>query len=372
MRRRPDGKGPHADPPAEATALAALLQGRASVARVVDDVATLAVAPRDRHQPHRLRQARGFVTRSLTDAGWRVSPTPFERRWVVGVDDSGAHAGFLRRLRLFRRLYGINLVADLPGAPPGRRVLLVAHLDSVPRSPGADDNASGVAALLEAARLLATLPEPPAVTLAVVDLEELGKVGSGALARDRAFRQRLDLVVCLESVGTFTDVPGTQRMGGLALVFRDLARQVAAVAHRGNFLLAVCRSSSARAARTVAVAAAALDGPLPVFEARDPRPDGWPGRLMTWLLPLLAHLDRSDHAPFWSRGVPAIMLTTTASFRNRHYHLEGDVPDNVDCERVTRVAVAVAAAAAVRFGLPDTGKLHRDRPGDPSPAAETP
>jgi Zn-dependent M28 family amino/carboxypeptidase len=103
-----------------------------------------------------------------------------ERRWVLGVSDAGGRSSNLRRLRVFRRLSGVNLLAELPGAPQGRRVLLIAHLDSVACGPGADDNASGAAALIESARLLATLPEVPPITLAVLDMEELGKVGSGA------------------------------------------------------------------------------------------------------------------------------------------------------------------------------------------------
>jgi acetylornithine deacetylase/succinyl-diaminopimelate desuccinylase-like protein len=326
------------------------LEKSADAGRVAADIATLAATPRGRHHPAEMARAQSYVTEQLTAARWRVRPVPFTLRWVLGVSDAGGRPSFLRRLRLFPRLSGTNLLADLPGSPTGRRVLVVAHLDSVACSPGADDNASGVAALLETARLLATLPEPPAVTFAVVDMEELAKVGSGALARDRAFRRSLDLVVCLESVGTFTDVPATQQMGGLGLIFRDLAEQVRAGQHRGDFLLAVCRRSSEAAAQALTTAGAGLARPLPVLHARDPRRDGWRGRLATWLLPLLAHLDRSDHAPFWSRGVPAMMLTTTASFRNQHYHLPGDRVETVDHARVTAVAVALATAVATGFG----------------------
>ncbi|WP_203833225.1 M28 family peptidase [Actinoplanes regularis] len=353
---RADSASNGADPSAErpmpdpADSLHRTMESAADPARVATDIATLAATPRGWHHPLEMQRAQTYVSEQLTAAGWRVSPKPFERRWVLGVSDAGGRPSFLSRLRLFPRLAGTNLLAELPGAPQGRRVLVVAHLDTVACSPGADDNASGVAALLETARLLATLDEPVAVTLAVVDMEERAKVGSGALARDRAFRRNLDLVLCLESVGTFTDVPHTQQMGGLGLIFRDLDRRVKAGRHRGDFLLAVCRKSSMEAADGLTAAGAALTDPLPVLHARDPRPDGWRGRLITWLLPLLAHLDRSDHAPFWSRGVPAVLLTTTASFRNPHYHLAGDEPDTVDHHRVTSVAIALADAIAARFG----------------------
>ena len=329
--------------------LVGLLEAQADVGRVRADVARLARSPRGRrHHPEEMVSAEKYVTGQLSRAGWRVTAAPFERRWVIGVSDSGGRLPIVRRLRLFRRLAGVNLLAELPGSPSSGWVLIVAHLDSVACGPGADDNASGVAALLECARLLAGLPDPPAVRLAVVDLEELGKIGSGALARDADYVRGLDAVICLESVGTFSSAPQTQRMGGLGLLFRDVARQVKANQKRGDFVLAIARRSTVPGARALASAAAALTAPLSVLVARDPRADGWRGRLVTWALPILANLDRSDHGPFWNRGIPALMLTTTAPFRNHHYHLAGDRPENVDHARVTALAVAVAATAATR------------------------
>jgi hypothetical protein len=327
--------------------LAARFEGEADVNRVIADVAALAASPRGRrHHPEAMTRAEEHVRASLSQAGWQVRDAPFEQRWAFGVSDAGGTRSILRRLRLFRRLHGVNLIADLPGRRADRCVLLVAHLDSVACSPGADDNASGVAALLECARLLGALADPPAVRLAVVDLEEVGKMGSRALARDAEFVRGLAAVVCLESVGVFRSEPHTQRLGGLGLLFRDLGRTVTANQHRGDFALVVCRRSSAALARACADAGAAQRQPLSVLSARDPRPDGWPGRLLTLLFPLLVNLDRSDHAPFWNRGIPAVMVTTTAPFRNRHYHQEGDRPDQVDYPRLTALAVAVAATAA--------------------------
>jgi Zn-dependent M28 family amino/carboxypeptidase len=330
------------------------------VDRVVADVAELARAPRDRRHPQERARARQYVTERLTEVGWQVAAVPFERRWVLGVSGAGGRHSILRRLRMFPRLTGVNLLADLPAAPgrpdprapSGRRLLLIAHLDSVTGSPGADDNASGVAALLECARLLATLPEPVPVRLAVVDLEELGKVGSTALAADREFVRGLSAVLCLESVGTFSSQPQTQQLGGLGLLFRGLARQVAANRNRGDFVLVVCRRSSLGLARALTAGGAGLVTPLSVLTARDPRADGLRGRLVTWGFPLLANLDRSDHAPFWNRRVPSLMLTTTAPFRNRHYHRPGDRPENVDHERLAALAAVVAAVAATHFPPP--------------------
>ena len=211
-------------------AVAAAVAGfgdRADVARVTADVAALAGSPRGSgHHPGEMAAAQEYVVTGLGQAGWRVRRAPFERRWVVGVSDAGGRQVLLRRV--FRRVSGVNLLAELPGARVGRGVLIVAHLDSVACSPGADDNASGVAALLECARLLAGLPQAPPVRLAVVDLEERACVGSRVLAGEREFVAGLELVVALEAVGTFLDAPGTQRLGGLGLIFPGLARQVRA------------------------------------------------------------------------------------------------------------------------------------------------
>ena len=240
-----------------AKASVAGFEDRADVARVTADVAALAGAPRGCHHPAEMAAALDYVEAGLQQAGWRVVRAPFERRWVVGVTDAGGRHVLPRRV--FRRASGINLLADpgagRDGAPgrdggPGGRggVLIVAHLDSVACSPGADDNASGVAALLECARLLAGLPQVPAVRLAVVDLEERACVGSRVLAGQRDLTESLDLVVALEAVGTFLDTPGTQQLGGLGLIFPRLARQVRARESRGDFVLAVHSGRSAASA----------------------------------------------------------------------------------------------------------------------------
>jgi hypothetical protein len=330
--------------------LAERLERGADAARVEADVATLAASPRGwRHHPEAMARAQDHVAERLRAAGWQVREVPFTARWIFGVSEAGGQPPLWRRLRLYRRLDGVNLLAELPGAgepADGKVTLVVAHLDSVASSPGADDNASGVAALLETARLLALLPDPPAVQLAVVDMEELAKVGSRMLARDRSFTRRLRTVICLESVGTFDDTPGSQRLGGVGLLFPAAARGIRADGLRGNFVLTVCRRSSRAVADALVRAGAGLATPLPLVVAQDPRPDGLTGQLLTGLLPPLLNLDRSDHAPFWARGVPALMLTATAPFRNRHYHTEGDRIGGVDHRRVTALAVALAVALA--------------------------
>jgi hypothetical protein len=314
-------------------------------------VRTLAESPRGRrHHPEGLRRAVEYIAAELKSYGWTTQETPFVLRWSIGVTEKGAVAPLWRRVRLYRRLEGVNLLARLPQqSPQARAVLLIAHVDSVEGSPGADDNASGVAAVLECARLLAAQPDPPVVRLAFVDMEELGKVGSRALARDRGFRQGLHHVVCLESVGTFSSRPGTQRVGVLKYVFPQAAADIAKNGNRGDFVLAICRRSSRRAA--VAISESAQE--LRILVGQEPRPDGWAGRLITQIARPLRNLDRSDHAPFWDRGVPSLMLTCTASFRSSRYHLPGDVAAEVDFARVAQLSTAVVRA--LRGGLGTSG-----------------
>ncbi|GLY29252.1 M28 family peptidase [Kineosporia sp. NBRC 101731] len=315
--------------------------------RVEKHVRTLAAGPRGRrHHPQALQQAMDYIATELDGYGWTTRHVPFVMRWAIGVTEKGGTAPLWRRVRLYRRLEGTNLLAHLPQhAPDAPAVLLIAHVDSVENSPGADDNASGVAAVLECARLLATLPDPPVVRLAFVDMEELGKMGSRALAGDRRFRQGLRHVVCLESVGTFTSEPGSQQVGVLRWVFPQAAAEIASQDGRGDFVLAICKRSSRRAADTIRESADRVR----VLVGQEPRPDGLAGRLVTQIARPLRNLDRSDHAPFWDRGVPSLMLTCTASFRNHRYHLPEDVAEEVDFGKVAQLSTAVVRALARGF-----------------------
>ncbi|MGW0962934.1 M28 family peptidase [Streptomyces gelaticus] len=104
-------------------------------------------------------------------------------RWRLGSTDRHGNHALALKLRLHRRLTGANPSVGLPGGDDRPTVVVGAHLDTVADSPGADHNASGVAALLEVARLLGGLPQPSAVTPMFFDVEELGMIGSRVAAR---------------------------------------------------------------------------------------------------------------------------------------------------------------------------------------------
>lgn len=308
----------------------------AAATRLRRTVELLAASPRNRAgQLTDVNAARDLVEAELADAGWSVQRQPVRRRWVAGVSDTG-RGNALSRLRLHHDLAGVNLVATWPGSTPPYTVV-GAHLDTVTDSPGADDNASGVAAALELARRLAT---PSSVMIAIFDLEEVGFVGSRALARQLAADRAASAMICLESVGCYRDEPGSQQvLAGLGrLIADDHARDVLAQ-RRGDFLAVVHRRSSQPLAERFCELAKGFE--LPTVRVRDPRPDGVSGLLATAALPPLATLDRSDHLPFWRRGIPSVLLTDTANLRNHNYHRTTDTPDTLDYPRLSRLVAVL-------------------------------
>ena len=210
--------------------------------RLRRDVDALCPTPRHRDVPGSLQAARAHCREQLEEAGWTAEERVFRPRPAPRLSDAG-HPVSPLAMRWTSDLEGVNLLATPPGHPGHRAgdVLLMAHLDTVRCSTGADDNASGVAVTLEVARQLRGRDHR--VVIALVDLEELWHLGSRELARTLP---RPGLVVCLDAVGFFDERPRTQRLpAGLGLRFPALARQLRMNEHRGNFLLAVHRRSSA-------------------------------------------------------------------------------------------------------------------------------
>lgn len=321
------------------------LTSRADPRRVRRDVELLAGGPRSRTRaPGAMLRAEAHVAAELAAAGRPAGRQPFDVRWRAGSTDRRGHGALPLRFRLHPRLTGANLLAEPPAGARRPTVVVGAHLDTVDAAPGADDNASGVAALLEVARLLGGMPSAPDVTFMVFDMEELGLIGSRFAAQWLRRNREVTGMICLESVGYFRDGPGSQRMPpGFGAAFPRVAAAVRSAGLRGDFALVVHRRSTRAAAALWHAAARATEPALSCVTLCDPRPQGPLGALAGLAVPALAHLDRSDHAAFWNTGVPALMLTDTANFRNPHYHRPTDTPDTLDYRRLTAVAVATAA-----------------------------
>lgn len=209
----------------------------------------------------------------------------------------------------------------------GAAVIAGAHYDTVPGSPGADDNASAVAALVELAGLLKQEPLPAgrAIRLVAFANEEppyfmSGQMGSYAWAkRARANDERVLAMFSLEMLGYYRDAPRSQGYPfPLGFYYPDRADFIAFVGDlRARDL--VRRS-------------------LAIWRERVPFPSQ--GVAAPALVPGVSW---SDHWAFRRHGYPAVMITDTAFYRYPHYHLPSDTPEKLDYERLARVTLGLAA-----------------------------
>ena len=198
-------------------------------------------------------------------------------------------------------------------------VVLGAHYDTAPGTPGADDNTSGVAALLELNRLFADHPPPVKVILAFYPLEELPAsqtqdMGSFVHASQlRRAGENVQLMVSLESIGYFSASQGSQRYP--LRVLRWLYPS------NGNFL-AIVGEASLSAATLELKRAFSVATNLEVKSINAPR--------------ALEGVSLSDHRSFWLNGFDAVMLTDTAMFRNPHYHQPSDTAETIDADKIAQ------------------------------------
>jgi len=211
-----------------------------------------------------------------------------------------------------------NWILNLPGTAPTRPPILIgAHYDTVPGCPGADDNGTGIAALLEIARAIKDAPARSPVRLVAFDLEEYGLAGSRAYAQHLHHQgETLRLMLSLEMLGYCNSSPNSQRYPSEAL------QKIYPT--QGNFIALIGQWQTIPAMmrlwwsfRTAGVRSQWL----PVIDQGRIVPD----------------TRRSDHTPFWDLGYPAIMVTDTADLRNPHYHQPTDKLETLDLDFLTYV-----------------------------------
>ncbi|MEG4085423.1 M28 family peptidase [Microcoleus sp. POL10_C6] len=209
-----------------------------------------------------------------------------------------------------------NLILDLPPSDPAVKkrlppIVIGAHYDTVPGTPGADDNATGVAVLLELARDLASGPLKYPVQLVAFDMEEYGYLGSSHHAAKYKQQQKsIRLMISLEMLGYCNHNPNSQSYPhGLKYFYPN----------SGNFIALI------GTLRTVPDLIN-LSGKI----RKSGQPCEWlpvPNRGL-----IVPDTRRSDHVPFWDNGYPAIMVTDTANMRNPHYHRESDRIETLDLD----------------------------------------
>jgi hypothetical protein len=223
-----------------------------------------------------------------------------------------------------------NVVAR-PKNANGSVQIVAAHFDSTAFTPGADDNASALAAMLGCAKAIARANPRASVMFVSFNREEDGLLGSLDFVNQlsAADRQQIQCAHVLEMVGYASDEPNSQKVPpGLPIKAPTT----------GNFLGLLANAKSGKQMNRVLQNAKSY---LPNF----------PTLGLHVLLGFEKHLpvlQRSDHAPFWQAGIPSVMWTDTSEFRNPHYHLDTDTPETLNyvfLRRVTQLLVATTMTA---------------------------
>ena len=242
---------------------------------------------------------RTYITKELRKFGWQ----PQLEKFTAGVN-------------IFTERLGTDKTA---GA-----ILVAAHYDTVPSSSGADDNATGIAVILEIARLFNSVSTPKTLQLAFFDQEETGLLGSKAFVSKPAHLQNLQGVIIMDMVGYACYTSGCQKYpAGLP---------VTPLSDKGDFLAVVGDLEN-----------------LPLLNTFANSSENLP-KILKIPIPLKGLLTpdtlRSDHAPFWYQGVGAVLVTDTANLRSPHYHQPSDVPKNIQRAFFTGAAQIIINATS--------------------------
>lgn len=234
--------------------------------------------------------------------------------------------------RIERQTYQVNnfnyhnVIASF-GPEKGERIIVGAHYDTAGALPGADDNASSVAALIELAYLLNKTTLPKRVDLVAYTLEEPPYFGSkymGSAAHVKMLLKQniqVRMMMALEMIGYFSDEPGSQ---SYPLPLMNLYYPT-----KGNYIAIVGEFLKGSDVRQIKQTMQGVSD-LPVYSINAPG--------------FLFGVDFSDHYNFWQAGYNAVMITDTAFYRNREYHSPFDTADRLDYTRMGKVVQGVHAA----------------------------
>lgn len=263
--------------------------------------------------PLSLQQTEQYLYKQFSEAGLAVTTHDFEA--LGGI---------------YRNVIGTAspLSAQDGKTPP---LIIAAHYDTVVGSPGADDNASALAVLLEVAQRTTPLALKRPVQFITFCLEEENLLGSRAYTTHLATTQQsIHGAVVLECVGYARDEEGSQKIPpGIPVAVPTIA----------NFLAVIGNHASSSFTQAVSQA---MGVHMPIV------PLVVPGNGE-----VLPDTRRSDHTAFWEQDFPAVMLTDTANFRNPNYHRPTDTIDTLNLDFMAAVADAVTAAARTLAGVPD-------------------
>lgn len=255
----------------------------------------------------RLERAAAYIEGKLRSYGYTVKRQPFA----------------------FQGKTYVNIIAESTGTDPEKKEILVigAHYDTVAGTPGADDNASGIAGLLELARLAAEKPLPRTVRFAAFSLEEppaFGTefMGSHAYAKSLSGEGvKVRGMISLEMIGFFCDRKDCQRypLSCIGWFYPD----------RGDYIALVGNRDSKAFTKALKKAFSAVSSfPLETLNAPS----------------FVTGVDFSDHRNFWKFGYPAVMMTDTSFYRNPHYHQESDTAEKLDYGKMAELVTGLDLA----------------------------
>ncbi len=290
-----------------------------NVDRIMADVEALSFK---RYSDADRQRSRDYILEQLKAAGW----TPQLHNFANG---------------------GINIVAERPGTDPNSGTILVgAHYDTVEASPGADDNATGVAATLEIARLLGARETPRSLQVIFFDQEELGLLGSLAYAAEPNHLTNLQGVIVMDMLGFACYEPGCQGY--------PARLPVTPPTDKGDFLAVVGDREH-----------------LPLLQTFEYSQHRDLPAVLTLPVPLKGLLTpdtmRSDHSPFWYQGIGAVLVTDTANLRNPNYHRATDTLDKIDrpffagaAQLVVNATTAVLESTDSLATVPENSQLSEE------------
>jgi len=298
---------------------------RALAKRLHDHVCMLAgdIGPRSlTSAPEGLERAAGYIEYVLKGCGYEIE----REEYSVQVASHRNVEKTAKTLKFPLETHKTwNVIAELPGVSPDV-VLVGAHYDSVYDCPAANDNGSGVAALLEIARSLRmqelkktlrfvafTNEEPPFFTT-----NEMGSQIHANRCKERG--DRISAMICLETIGYFSDEPNSQKFphSAFGLIYPKIGNFISFVSNMQsselmNRCLSTFRNSVKFPSEGIAV----------------------PSQIKG--------VDFSDQRNFWKHGYPGLMVTDTAFYRYPHYHEETDTPDKLDYNNLARVVTGLIA-----------------------------
>lgn len=271
--------------------------------------------------PTHLEDVKDFIEQRMNEAGLSVARQDFLQSGYTGQNIIGKKAGL---------------------GSEDSTYIIDAHFDSVDDAPGADDNGSGVVGVLEALRVLAPYNFQKTIRFIGFDFEEAGLKGSIKYVQSGIpAYEKIQGVFNYEMIGYYSDAPNSQQLpAGFNVLFPNQYNTVLADSFRGNFIVNVGDDDAP-------VLNKAFDSLATVYVPALKK--------VSLVLPgngtIAPDFRRSDHAPFWDLGIPALMFTDGADYRNANYHSPADSLTKLNFTFMSNVVKATVATVATLAGI---------------------